>query len=890
MSKFIIENILIEKSDKDIKTGEKYIFSDGFNLICGNNETGKSSLMNFIKKSFFKTKGIDTGKIYFKLEDKIYRADIKDSKKTDERCKIYDETNSLCSYNLIDKNIKQKYFEEGFTINLDDLMKIQNKETEEFINIIKDPSGDKLNSFLEKINNNISLYLSVDGKLKKNAKEILDKISNLNIKIKELSKKEDEYYINLAEITSLNDSIDKIIYEEENLKLFKEAEKISSDLKELLNEKENALLNFNETLYLDKERYIDLIQSSGKYSSNKDLETKCYQKLETINKKISDEKTRLDFECNLSLDDEIINSFKTEPDKIRRIKELIEQANEITTSIKHNEEKTEDLENTLLKLNCEIETIQKHKNGKYDILQLEEIIKTLDEGLKQYHFITSEIDNVNKETIINASAINNNKKLQILLLILFLGTVICAIINFLQKIHTAGIFSILMSILALAGFSSLKLGSYIDNKDCEKQRKEEQRLNILEDLKSKVKPYYEEIDNIESSYLPLKLDSIKQELQTNLKDFKIQNETILKNISERNYTQEKLSNIKTKISDLYSNLEKTKEEINYLSDKNITNNNVFGKKYLEAVEIIKSLKDNFENKKHIQSELEEIKENNRKIEIEIKNFIIENKIGITISENIEEIIYEIKKYYDRNNIVKQHIDTLTSQINSLNKRLNELGEIKKPDLNEEELKQEKEEKLKQKKEAEFKKRELEKVEGIPNLKTDRNILLEEYRTLIKNLFINKMTLELASKAKTEFDKTQPDLINAQKYLTILTDNKYTKINLDLQELENEEGTKIKKWEHLSRGTKEQLYLALRLGYASNYSKDKTTLEPNGRADLPLIVDDAFVNFDLIRTKNALKCLLEFSKTNQVLLFTCHSTIMEKMLKELTNDDLNIIQL
>ena len=48
MSKFVIDNVLIEKSDKDIQTGFNYQLSDGFNLICGNNEAGKSSLMNLV--------------------------------------------------------------------------------------------------------------------------------------------------------------------------------------------------------------------------------------------------------------------------------------------------------------------------------------------------------------------------------------------------------------------------------------------------------------------------------------------------------------------------------------------------------------------------------------------------------------------------------------------------------------------------------------------------------------------------------------------------------------------------------------------------------------------------------------------------------------------------
>ena len=135
-------------------------------------------------------------------------------------------------------------------------------------------------------------------------------------------------------------------------------------------------------------------------------------------------------------------------------------------------------------------------------------------------------------------------------------------------------------------------------------------------------------------------------------------------------------------------------------------------------------------------------------------------------------------------------------------------------------------------------------------------------------------------AKNNFDKTQPDLVNAQKYLSILTDNKYSKIILETEEISNSEGKVIKKWDDLSRGTKEQLYLALRLGYASNYSKDKSTMKDNGRANLPIIIDDAFVNFDYERTHNALKCLIDFSKTNQVLFFTCHTDLIKHHFEQL----------
>ena len=67
MPKFIIDNVIIEKSEKDIKTGVKYAFSPELNLICGRNEAGKSSLMQFLKNGFFRPPKIDTGKIFFSL-------------------------------------------------------------------------------------------------------------------------------------------------------------------------------------------------------------------------------------------------------------------------------------------------------------------------------------------------------------------------------------------------------------------------------------------------------------------------------------------------------------------------------------------------------------------------------------------------------------------------------------------------------------------------------------------------------------------------------------------------------------------------------------------------------------------------------------------------------
>ncbi len=66
---------------------------------------------------------------------------------------------------------------------------------------------------------------------------------------------------------------------------------------------------------------------------------------------------------------------------------------------------------------------------------------------------------------------------------------------------------------------------------------------------------------------------------------------------------------------------------------------------------------------------------------------------------------------------------------------------------------------------------------------------------------------------------------------------------------------------LSDGTQDQLYLALRLASLEKFIADG---EP-----LPLLVDDALVNFDNARAQAALKVLADLAATTQVIFFTHH---------------------
>lgn len=71
---------------------------------------------------------------------------------------------------------------------------------------------------------------------------------------------------------------------------------------------------------------------------------------------------------------------------------------------------------------------------------------------------------------------------------------------------------------------------------------------------------------------------------------------------------------------------------------------------------------------------------------------------------------------------------------------------------------------------------------------------------------------------------------------------------------------------LSDGTRDQLFLALRLAGIERHLADR---EP-----MPLIIDDVLINFDDRRACATLRCIAELSKQTQVLLFTHHKHIVD----------------
>lgn len=123
---------------------------------------------------------------------------------------------------------------------------------------------------------------------------------------------------------------------------------------------------------------------------------------------------------------------------------------------------------------------------------------------------------------------------------------------------------------------------------------------------------------------------------------------------------------------------------------------------------------------------------------------------------------------------------------------------------------------------------------------------------------------------------QPETLReASGYLERLTAGHYCRVWTPLGDnslrVDDAEGRALSV-EALSRGTREQLFLALRLALAAAYARRG--------APLPLVLDDVLVNYDAGRAKAAAAVLRDFAAAgHQLLVFTCHEHI-HKLFKTL----------
>ena len=159
-----------------------------------------------------------------------------------------------------------------------------------------------------------------------------------------------------------------------------------------------------------------------------------------------------------------------------------------------------------------------------------------------------------------------------------------------------------------------------------------------------------------------------------------------------------------------------------------------------------------------------------------------------------------------------------------------------------------------------------------------NQLEIEINNLYEEWLVNQISIDLIKKTQLMlYNSKYEDVIRiASEFLSKMSAGNFIKIEILGPELEikaiNRQHQSIE-LKYLSRGTLEQLYLALRLALISVYSKD--------RVKMPVLLDDILVNFDSTRAQSTFDVLKDFSNNHQIIMFTCHEWIKDLFVSKMS---------
>ncbi len=150
-------------------------------------------------------------------------------------------------------------------------------------------------------------------------------------------------------------------------------------------------------------------------------------------------------------------------------------------------------------------------------------------------------------------------------------------------------------------------------------------------------------------------------------------------------------------------------------------------------------------------------------------------------------------------------------------------------------------------------------------------LLAELREQVDRYVLLHLAHRILDGVTDRFAKeSQPAILQqVSSLLARITGGRHVRVSADRQAetlIVHDASGQSRRPKELSTGTREQLFLALRLAYVLDYCDRSEAL--------PVIIDDVLVNFDRERAQSTLGALCEVARSTQVLLFTCHHHIVE----------------
>lgn len=352
------------------------------------------------------------------------------------------------------------------------------------------------------------------------------------------------------------------------------------------------------------------------------------------------------------------------------------------------------------------------------------------------------------------------------------------------------------------------LKSRIKEKEQIEKKQKNQRQPYIDTFESEINEFREIID-----------------LASDSSDYSHLAEEIISNYNENKDEQQQKEKLQEKLAQKRSQLEAKKEE---LAEINQEIQELINQAEATNLQEVKKVIDNNKNIEELTSKKKRAKET------------IEQIVGFKQADDVIQFLEGKDKQQLQAKIteLEEDISQLEDQVEQKNSQLGETNQQVDQIAGESELSEE-----------------MTKLEGIKKQLSDAR---DEWLS-------GKLALTILSEVKEKYEREkQPAVIKrSSKYFRKITNGRYDRINVSLDEQKvsvYDSKQAEKSINQLSRGTKEQLLLTLRLGFIEEYETEAESL--------PVVMDEVFVNFDPERASKTAEVIKDFSSNRQVLIFTC----------------------
>lgn len=173
------------------------------------------------------------------------------------------------------------------------------------------------------------------------------------------------------------------------------------------------------------------------------------------------------------------------------------------------------------------------------------------------------------------------------------------------------------------------------------------------------------------------------------------------------------------------------------------------------------------------------------------------------------------------------------------------------------------------------------------LEDEMDLLRNKMDLYEKELRATTKAIEVLEKSFFQFHMSFSSNLNerSNKILKLITRKNYSGIlvskDFDVK-IAHDDIHEVRSIDYYSNGTWDQIYFSIRMGIFE-------LLRERINKSLPLLLDDAFVQYDDERLQGVLDYLVEYGKENQILLLTCQKREVEYLMQK-QYADVNIVEL